>query len=320
MTSTTTGTPLVTPSAEHPYAQHYAHFLQETREHRLTVVFDAGLRRQLRVAAPGTGMWSWSLITWPGYLATVGDVADGYLFRREEDMIAFMRLSRLRRQNSPAGKVPSIDYRYWAEKLVGRERRDVRRYDARVFTQMVVDHLDESDEFCEEAIAELKPQYADAARKRRAELLAEAAAASDDEHTAREWLEEHADLMGQDSYWESDLGDWDVHFLYACWAIELTIRLWDEHVEARGTNDDFVVVEGGMVQNDPALPVFDLDILGSDAGIPAEIDELLELRERILAHPNASVKLASTVTRIEKRVRARGDEHQVAELDGGEEE
>lgn len=320
MTSTAALTPLSVPPAEHPYAQHYAHFLQETREHKLTVVFDAGLRRHLRVAKPGTGMWSWSLITWPGYLTTVGDVADGYLFRREEDMIDFMRLSPLHRRNSPEGEIPSIDYRYWAEKLVGRERRDVRRYDARAFKRLVLDRLDESDEFSAETIAELKPQYVESARQRRAELLASAAAAADDERTAREWLEENVDLMGQDTYWESDLGDWDVHFLYACWAIELTIRLWDEHVDTHGTNDDFIVVGGGLVQNDPALPVFDLDILDSDAGDPAEIDELLELRERILANPNASVKLAGTVMRIQKRIRARGDAHQIAQLDDEEKE
>lgn len=42
--------------------------------------------------------------------------------------------------------------------------------------------------------------------------------------------------------------------------------------------DDFVVVDGGLVQNDPKLPVFDLDALSSDTDA---LDEVIDLYQRM---------------------------------------
>ena len=55
-------------------------------------------------------------MTWPGYLAVVGDIANGYVFSRIADMLDFFDSARRDRYSDGC---PVIDLRYWAEKLCG---------------------------------------------------------------------------------------------------------------------------------------------------------------------------------------------------------
>lgn len=73
-----------------PYAQAYSDFLSETAEHQLVMLHGDGLYRHPRIQKPGTCMWSWDITTWPGRLAISGDIADGFVFTRLEDMIDFL--------------------------------------------------------------------------------------------------------------------------------------------------------------------------------------------------------------------------------------
>ncbi len=56
-------------------------------------------------------------------------------------------------------------------------------------------------------------------------------------------------------------------------------RSWG--IESEG--DSFIIVDGGLVQNEPSLPVFDLDVLSSDVDAS---DEIADLYERMVAHPD----------------------------------
>lgn len=47
--------------------------------------------------------------------------------------------------------------------------------------------------------------------------------------------------------------------------------------------DPFIVISGGLVQNTPALPVFDLDLLDSDAPDEGTFEEVGSLRDRVAA-------------------------------------
>lgn len=73
---------------------------------------------------------------------------------------------------------------------------------------------------------------------------------------------------------------------------------------ARG--QDYVLVEGGLVQNDPALPVFDLDVLDSDSVDAATVAEVVDLYDRIAAHPSASKDWPSALERAADLVREHG--------------
>lgn len=77
-------------------------FLHDVREHRMEIVHDDGLHRHLRFSRPGSSIYRFNMITWPGYLAIAGD-CDDYIFTRVSDMFEFFRGDR-------------INIGYWAEK------------------------------------------------------------------------------------------------------------------------------------------------------------------------------------------------------------
>ena len=283
------------PRPVNPYASAYANFAEQTAEHALTVIQDHGLHRQLRVGAPGTGIWSWGVTTWPGYLATFGDVANGYMFTRDIDMIDFFDRGIHRDYYSDGA--PSIDFRYWAEKLSGRRSHDVREFSEEVFLRHVADDLAEHETLGDEAqkefetivevakrvcarngvdydeyVAELHGGAADdetislaidpddndeveyfgqpfpyavdhygertdlSPAQYRARILDEAKMRVDYEHEAREWLEEdeQVKLFGEDT-WEWDYRDYDVCFLFACYAIAKTVELWRQYEKSNDT-------------------------------------------------------------------------------------
>lgn len=82
-------------------------FKAETAEHLMTVLMDQSPEqpyRHVRFARPGTGIWSFSLVTWPGHLSISGDL-ESFTFRRLRDMFDFFRGGY-------------VNPGYWAEKLV----------------------------------------------------------------------------------------------------------------------------------------------------------------------------------------------------------
>lgn len=191
-----------------PYATQWRQFSAETTEHRLTVLHDDGLYRHLRMAKPGTGMWSWEIITWPWSLVIRGDIGSPGIFTREEDMLSFFRP---RRHDAPYGDgAPLINPYYWSEKLAGG-RRSVESYSPDRFLALVKLAAIERD---------LRPTQME-------ELYESAEYASEYEHDAREWLQEHAAVVGRDTYWDADLSGWDHHFILACYAIVTTVKAWD---------------------------------------------------------------------------------------------
>lgn len=80
------------------------------------------------------------------------------------------------------------------------------------------------------------------------------------------------------------------------------------------TAEGFVLVEGGMVQNNPGLPVFDIDVLTTSPVDPSDVDYAIELRERIADHPEATKSLKREISRLEAFVREHGDDQQISEL------
>lgn len=392
------------PRPANPYPQAYADFRRNTEHHELRVLHDDGLYRHLRVQAPGTRMWSWDVTTWPGHLATSGDIADGHVFAREPDMLAFFSRAGKSEGHYPDG-APSINVDYWAEKLQGRDLVDVKKHDPDLFLQQVREHLEEHGEIgteageyrdrqlallarihelrgldegtraqlfeahwaAEESCAALgvrrtnkvhrstlRQERHEAARSalsalwsvdgiddeafdalveehdyreladvevprlspadRREEILDDARRHADSDPEARMWLAEHEDEVGSDT-WEWDLREYNVHFLFACYALDLTARLWNEHVERRGVNDTYVLVRQDRVQNCPAQPVIDVSVLDHKAPDASMAAGALDTRERIMAVPQAREDLRVTVHELTELVREHGDESTRARLD-----
>lgn len=110
-----------------------ARFLAEVGKHKLTILHDDGLYRHLYVGQPGTGIWSWSVVTWPGHIAVTGDIGEGYTFTRLEDMFEFFRRN--------PNQLDTINSDYWAEKLVRRDGAQV--YSQEKFQDNVDDVVDD---------------------------------------------------------------------------------------------------------------------------------------------------------------------------------
>lgn len=77
----------ITPSLD-PEAKAHERFAADTSEHRMRILHDDGLYRHLRFSAPGTYIYGFDLITWPGFLAIAGDMGER-VFSRISDMFGF---------------------------------------------------------------------------------------------------------------------------------------------------------------------------------------------------------------------------------------
>lgn len=305
-----------------PHAAAWKGFTEQTTEHELHIIHDDGLYKHLRVQAPGTRMWSWDITTWPGHLATSGDIADGFMFTRELDMIGFFTLGHggRGRDSYHSDGAPSIDVRYWAEKLCGGRSQEVKVYDSAIFLQLVREHLAEDEDLGDEAqiyytaqrnllkklhtlrgldetasqtlltehwntrkavsgLEKIDPgllrstpsnveQEAQKARQvlwntddltdaqheqllqdldhglnwfeladtdvdeespaeRREEIFDEARWHSESEYEAHTWLSQNEQHVGGDTF-EWDLREYDIHFLFTCYAIDMAVRLYRE--------------------------------------------------------------------------------------------
>jgi hypothetical protein len=179
-------------------------FERDTAEHELTVLHDHGLYRHLRFQKPGTSVYYYDLITWPGYLTIAGD-AGHYAFSRIPDMFEFF-----------ASDHGHINPGYWSEKLCApsHDGSNVRRYDYETYLVYVKEWFESvSEGLTNEESADLRAAL-------NVDVLSEDSPAVYDEHEAHRMLRdfEHGQLHIEDS-WEWDLREFSEIFLWCCWAI-----------------------------------------------------------------------------------------------------
>jgi hypothetical protein len=187
-------------------------FAQNTSEHEMTVLRDDGPYRHLRFQKPGTSMYYFDLVTWPGYLAIVGDAGD-YLFSRTRDMFDFFSSERGR-----------INPHYWSEKLQGPGYDVAREYSDEVLRARV---LEWGRQYCEEwgGGETIYPSLLAGALER--EILADY---THSEEAGRAWLTLLEEEVGNLETWEWDLREFDGRFLWCCWAIVWGIEQYRSHV------------------------------------------------------------------------------------------
>lgn len=197
-------------------------FEAATAEHQMTVLLDTlddgTPYRHVRFAKPGTRIWSWNLVTWPGYLTINGDIG-GFTFCRLHDMFDFFR--------GPGGINPS----YWGEKVVAGARgteHGEARYSSERYVEAINEHVSwMKDDLSPDDFASLSDQVQRELLDAPAEYIEEAHQALNDfrwesEETGRRY--EFSDT------WEWDLGGYDHHFLLACHAVRWGVnRYLAEH-------------------------------------------------------------------------------------------
>ena len=205
-----------------------------TRKHTMTVLRDDDLYRHIRFQEPGTSIWHFDLVTWPGHLVITGDLED-FHFARVSDMFEFFR--------NPVGY---INPGYWAEKLRGPVR--TKSYSADRFKQLVFEHFHDAQDW-------LPRPHAPLWRAIRLQVLTDVEVY--DESAAHRALQEFrfyeppplappvsraqdfvpqylpkASRRGVDfeftDSWEWDLKEYDYHFLLSLHAIVWGIAQYDQ--------------------------------------------------------------------------------------------
>lgn len=96
-------------------------FLTNVATHQMEIIKDDGIYRHVRFARPGTSCMHFDLITWPGYLAYVGDMGS-YTFSRIRDMFEFFRQPAKPTDANPSGL--TINPGYWSEKVQAADMSD----------------------------------------------------------------------------------------------------------------------------------------------------------------------------------------------------
>ncbi|ORJ99835.1 hypothetical protein [Prescottella equi] len=194
------GTRTMRPAVQQETAEQHAAkmFAVSTTEHQMTVLHDDGVYRHIRFAKPGTGLYHWDLVTWPGHLCIDGDL-ESFTFSREHDMFGFFAMDRGR-----------INPQYWAEKITNRSVQ-TRVYRPEKAKAAVV------EEFLSQRHWRPGPALP-AWEDLRMFVLDEYV--MDDEHEFQSAVSgwSYGDWRFEDTY-EWDLRDWDHHYLIACHAI-----------------------------------------------------------------------------------------------------
>lgn len=166
------------------------HSAKDLSEHVIRVVQSKGLHRHWRCRKPGTGVYGFDIITWPGYLCICGDMGD-FVFARTSDMLAFMRGA-------------CMSFSYAAEKCVAQGREGVKEWDRAILDEALDYRLTEYEEDSDE-IAKLREKIEELKDDR-----------YESEHDAME-------AMYESQLWGCELPDcrtYTFHFLWCMFAIK----------------------------------------------------------------------------------------------------
>lgn len=185
-------------------------FRDDTVNHQMHVFRDDGLYRHLRFQSPGTTFYYYDLVTWPGYLAIVGDAGD-YVFSRVRDMFEFFE--------ADAG---GINPHYWAQKLQApRDSRSggARSYSHEQFAACLYEWCRSQAEDTWDDYLVYESLLRGAVER---ELLYDYTYS---EYEAGERVRDH-DVLGEYDWSETDFHDFDHQFLWCCWAIVQGISMY----------------------------------------------------------------------------------------------
>jgi len=117
-------------------------FLDDIKNHQLTVIRNDQTNRHLKFKKPGTICYGFDIITWPGHLCITGDMGT-YVFQRVHDMFEFFRTDKPYADAHPE-KSLFINAGYWGEKLLSIDKHGgYREFDEEDFAERVTQHFNE---------------------------------------------------------------------------------------------------------------------------------------------------------------------------------
>jgi hypothetical protein len=183
-------------------------FTDDTGQHEMTVLLDQDLHRHLLFRQPGTGMYWFEIVTWPGSLAIRGDMGN-FVFARLTDMFEFFRGHPINPQYWGEKEVTGAEQRYYD---MGRAKRYVlerwkeHEFDSKEHAVLVRDQL-QMDVFDSEEWLDRN-----GAHKVLRDFVVN--------------LPDHTQFSFYDT-WEWDLTEYSVHFLWCLHAVSWAIQQYD---------------------------------------------------------------------------------------------
>lgn len=126
-------------------------FLKDVKDHKIDIKMDNDLYRHIHFSKGGSYCYSFSLVTWPGYLCISGDMGT-YAFSRIPDMFDFFR--------DGSSEELEINTRYWSEKC--ETKGNIKEFSVDSFRENIKQYLDgywNLDEFIEEIEKEDESGY-----------------------------------------------------------------------------------------------------------------------------------------------------------------
>jgi hypothetical protein len=203
-----------------------AQFAKDVSSHVMTVEQDSGVFRVLRFARPGSNVFAFRLVTWPGHLYVGGDSED-FVFQRLHDMFTFFR--------SDAGRV---NLPYWSEKLTAVARgAGYEQYDPDVFREAVEARVRDTGEAHEDWDAETRAALANAVEE------AVLSCADDGEAAAHVAARDFTFRVGYQridvfpDFWEVGLRRYTYGFAWACHAVVWGIAQYDAAMADRAARE-----------------------------------------------------------------------------------
>jgi hypothetical protein len=179
-------------------------FAADITEHEMIVLHDDGLYRHVRFKRPGTMMYYFDLVTYPGTLVISGDM--GYfMFRRLDDMFEFFA-------------EPRVNVGYWAEKCVANS--GLQRHSEEKFTALVAKQFTEAKK---NNSGGHEDDYWDHIWQRLEEdVLAEAHSDDTAIQSVYDWNDTTGETLGFEIYldYDWDTKDYTYQFLWCLHAIQ----------------------------------------------------------------------------------------------------
>lgn len=191
-------------------------FLEDTKNHELTINLDQGLYRDLTIAIPGCSDYHYHITTRPGYLFFSGDMGS-FTFSRLPDMFNFFR--------SNTGR---INPWYWHEKLEAEcKRSGSSTFDFEGVREQLKEYLsdyvedldteDEDDQSKIEEATEAVDNFCNYLEESEWEYI----------HAINEWDPDFSGGLTLDEFWDSRPEKLTHHYIWACHAIVHAIKLYD---------------------------------------------------------------------------------------------
>lgn len=185
-------------------------FLNDVKEHKMTIIKDDGLYRHIRFKQPETNNMYFDLVTWPGYLCFCGDMGE-YVFTRIRDMFEFFR------GQPKGGKEIYINTGYWSEKCVAMDKNGkIEEFSPDKFIETIKYILKNE----EDVSGELREAV-------ESEVLAYASDGEERAYDRAMSFEWQGRCYFQDFY-EHNCRDYTYSFVWCCYALAWGIKQYDQ--------------------------------------------------------------------------------------------